>query len=264
MGATEAHSPDNFGSSMALFRPPEPSPELALWLWHLTPPTAPTVPVLESRTRDDDRYGGRDPGRVPVRDDGPGHVPLLRHDRGIRSAHERLQLVRETLPPGVRRQPDHHRPTIGKPRWEIESAFFHDVCGYSNLEIADALDFTDHKKQTWGSRSPESRSARRYVEDGRKALAALGAWPWTLEENGKVDARGWWRDDRFAIALFGWHEEATVMAINDALLAADCLSGQETYRTNGDRLATATRLYRERLDRAVRSRAPSVRQPDTR
>ncbi|MGZ5357399.1 MAG: hypothetical protein ACXWF9_00250 [Solirubrobacterales bacterium] len=41
------------------------------------------------------------------------------------------------------------------------------------------------------------------------------------------------------------------MAINDALLAVDCVGGQETHRTNGDRLTLANKLYRERLSRLL-------------
>ena len=63
--------------------------------------------------------------------------------------------------------------------------------------------------------------------------------------------RGWWRDDRFAAALFAWHEEAFVMAINDTLLSADSITGQERYRTSGDRLSIGRELHREHLRRRL-------------
>jgi len=59
--------------------------------------------------------------------------------------------------------------------------------------------------------------------------------------------RGWWRDDRFAAALFAWF----VMAINDTLLSADSITGQERYRTSGDRLSIGRELHREHLRRRL-------------
>jgi hypothetical protein len=41
------------------------------------------------------------------------------------------------------------------------------------------------------------------------------------------------------------------LAINDALLAVDCVGGQETHRTSGARLMLANKLYRERLRRLL-------------
>ena len=166
--------------------------------------------------------------------------------------------MREALPPGVHREPQHQAPRLGKRRWAIESAYRRHLLGHSELQIADSLDLTDHLNRVTGSRKRESRSVRRYVKEGRKTLATLGAWPWAVEKDGRLDVRGWWRDDRFAAALFAWHEEAFVMAYNDTLLSADNITGRERYRTDGDRLSAGCDLHRERLRRRLAEKADAA------
>jgi len=48
-----------------------------------------------------------------------------------------------------------------------------------------------------------AKTVLRWRDDGRRALAALGAWPWTEVPNGRLP-RSWRRDPRFVQALRVW------------------------------------------------------------
>jgi hypothetical protein len=117
----------------------------------------------------------------------------------------------------------------GKPYWELEAAFLRDLEGSSSGDVADVLELTDHLSSEKLPRRPglrpiyapnesrRSRSADRYVTEGRKLFAALGAWPWAHAEKGRrfrppTD----WRDrETFQRPFWDWHHRACV----DALLA---------------------------------------------
>jgi hypothetical protein len=45
-----------------------------------------------------------------------------------------------------------------------------------------------------------SRTLTRWRDDGRRVLHDLGAWPWALETDGRLD-RTWWRDPRYLAEL---------------------------------------------------------------
>jgi len=63
-----------------------------------------------------------------------------------------------------------------------------------------ALEPVSHERD-----SERSRTVRRWRNDGRAALAALGAWPWAVTPDGSGRlARTWWRDERYEKALTAW------------------------------------------------------------
>ena len=49
----------------------------------------------------------------------------------------------------------------------------------------------------------DSRTLRRWRDDGRRAWSESGAWPWALTPNGKLP-RNWWRRPEYAKALHDW------------------------------------------------------------
>jgi hypothetical protein len=214
-----------------------PSEELTRWLWLMTPPGAPTVPVLESTGRDD----------------GPGHVPLLwtaqTADLWQMDSRARIDAVRSRLPQGVAREPGTHRPRAGRGRWAIEAAYLRDVWGHSEAEIGERLELYDtDEAKTAGS--DRCRQARTYVSSGRRTLASLGAWPWALDDEGRLE-RQWWTIERYAAALLVWHELSCVQAIEDALRATRGLITPPMWRSLADTWRPAHDLYRVQLAAAL-------------
>lgn len=53
----------------------------------------------------------------------------------------------------------------------------------------------------------DSRTVRRWRDDGRQSWASLGAWPWALSTDGKL-SRVWWKRPEYAKAIAGWTKGA--------------------------------------------------------
>jgi hypothetical protein len=53
--------------------------------------------------------------------------------------------------------------------------------------------------------SHPERGASKALDNGRRLLCALGAWPWTCEPDGALH-RGWWTDTRLVEALDRWRQ----------------------------------------------------------
>jgi len=54
--------------------------------------------------------------------------------------------------------------------------------------------------------SLRSRGVTRWRDDGRKVMAALGAWPWAVPGGEGKLSRNWWREPRYATALAAWQQ----------------------------------------------------------
>lgn len=213
------------------FCPPahrRPSWDLARWLWLLTPPGAPVIPVLQ---------GDRPPPH-------PGCVPYLGRHIPEWPHKERNAALRAQLPgEPIARKPGTHAPRSGKLRWEVEAAFRRDINGASEGEVAQRLELTEGV-----DRQPEaSRSARRYVSNGRRSLADIGAWPWCLAPNGRP-VRNWWTQEHYLGPLARWHRLAFVRAANDLLGTVDMAVGShDGERVSVDRWRAAEGLYADWL-----------------
>ena len=212
--------------------PAQPSDEFQRWLWLLTPVGAPVIEVLESPT-----HAPPHPGCVPR---------LARHDA--------------EMPPGIPRLPGRQAPQEGRPRWEVESAFRYDIQGWTQVQIADSLDFRDHHLKVKGAtvtqpKDDRSRSARRYVEAGRRTLAELGAWPWCLTREGALRRNTtWWTTEHYLIPLAVWHRNAFRDAIMDVLGTIEITTGtHDGARASEDRGRAADALYDEWYRRGLRT-----------
>jgi hypothetical protein len=239
VGHNAARVPDTFAPYRGLFCPDmPPSPEFVRWLWVITPARAPTIEIIASEGREH----------------GPGHVPLLAmlapRDIPRVRGHDQRQAVLASLPARVYRESGRQAPRSGVDRWGIECAYFRDLRGESSLEIADRLDLRDDQSRTGEG---GSRSARRYYARGRKILASLGAWPWALAADGRLE-RNWWRVERYADALLIWHREAFCDAVNDVLVTVDGLTVPQTWRVGVERWNEAEALYLRWLERAAAAR----------
>lgn len=228
----------NQDSSAAWWRtfcPPahkRPSWELARWLWLLTPAGAPVVRVLQ---------GDRPP---PY----PGCVPYLGSDIRGWPREQRDAALGNRLPGDpVARKPGSHAPRRGKPRWEMEAAFWYDINGESEGDIAQRLELTSDT----GLR-PEpgdsSRSVRRYLRQGRSHLSAMNAWPWCLAPRRGCPPHEWWIQEHYLAPLARWHRLAFVNVANDLLatieIATDSHNGE---RVSRERWVAAQRLYADWL-----------------
>lgn len=203
------HFPAPEGLDWRTFRGPSPSPEFVQWLWALIPPGAPVIPLGLAPAAEDpavvDGYVTRGVPCLPFAAD-----PKLSPIRPVR-----VQQIGERMPEIHRRLPGRQAPRAGVRMWQLEAAFHRDLMGLTTVEIADAMELRDIS-----SRNDEngSRSARRYVQAGRKRLLDLGAWPWLLEPetHGRLPT-DWHRDRRYAEALAHWHHAAVTAALRDCL-----------------------------------------------
>lgn len=189
---------------------PTPSPEFVQWLWALIPPGAPVIPLgtatpAQDQAAEVDGYVTRGVPCLPFAAD-----PKLSPIRPVR-----VQQISERMPEIHRRLPGRQAPRAGVRMWQLEAAFHRDLMGFTTTEIADAIELRDDS-----SRNAEngSRSARRYVQAGRKRLLDLGAWPWLLEPetHGRLPT-DWYRDRRYAEALAHWHYAAVTATLRDCL-----------------------------------------------
>jgi hypothetical protein len=70
-----------------------------------------------------------------------------------------------------------------------------------SLLVQTSLRFVHRGPLGW-----DSRTIRRWRDDGRRVWAAWGAWPWALNRpDGKL-GRVWWREERYRTALRDWAE----------------------------------------------------------
>jgi hypothetical protein len=137
------------------------------------------------------------------------HVP--RHTRyrtqpiidGQRMPPELAPLVRD---PGR----DRHK-LAGRPYWEMEAAWLHDLAGWSTAQVARFLGRADPSvpgqrwKELVEGRQGRSRTAERYYTAGRRLLCALGAWPWAHAPDGTLP-QAWHRHQQTIAPLAEWHE----------------------------------------------------------
>ncbi len=234
----------------ATFRIPIPDREDLLgWLCRLAPPGAPIVPL-----------GGyvRDGLRLPVR---PRHpelgVPLiaeLANPPMPSGRDEQRRELERRLPPHRFRKRPRHTPRAGVKRWHIYAAMMRDLRGASPQQLAEHFDFAD--VSTMAAEGDASRSGRRYVAGGRRALAALGAWPWCLTApEGKLDSQ-WYAHDRYAEALAMWHHRAAIDALEDVLVSVTVAGGDRgLFLRTMEGLKDAREIYERVYRRERDSRA---------
>lgn len=248
----QIHAPrrDSFPADPARFCPPDPRARgselvdenleptgehigsLAEWLGRITPPGAPVVPILNVREL-------RGPGCVPLireyvqAERRPAVWPRQKRDAEI------LQLV----PVGIVRpaRGEAPRPRDGLPRWYMEAAYFRDLWGKSEQEVAAGIEASCSEDFSRG-REPDSRTARRWTGQGRQILADLGAWPWCLRSAGKLEPR-WWRERRYAEVLAVWHFRVFEDALSDLLAPVQYAAGDRARWRRHNREAAAD-LYR--------------------
>lgn len=84
----------------------------------------------------------------------------------------------------------------GRIRRDILAAVCVDIHGRPLAWVSGTvLGLSDHEEFTKGGKiAKDPRKARGYRDRGRALLAALGAWPWALAPQGKLDRH--WREDR--------------------------------------------------------------------
>lgn len=211
---------------------------LVEWLWRITPPGAPLVPILD----------------VPHAP-GPGCVPFIRERFPLegrpptwprRARDEQLVAL---VPAGLkrpRRGQGSPRPRDGHDRWRMEAAYFRDLYAEDEEQVANRLDLSFDGDLNRGTRS---RSARRYVGAGRKLLSGLGAWPWCLDASGQLGAQ-WWTERRYAVALAAWHFRAFADGLDELLRPVQWAAGDRPqWRVVDYKLAA--RLYGEQFPQLV-------------
>ena len=245
---------DNFPADPAHFCPPAPSERgqqmadgegdptgerigaLVFWIWRITPFGAPLVPILH----------------VPHAP-GPGCVPFIAQSVSVAARPpawpqgKRDETIRVAVPAGLKRprREQATRPREGHARWRMEAAYFSDLWGEDEKQVADRLDLAVDAGADEHKRAPRSRSARRYVGEGRRLLAALGAWPWCMDEHGRLESR-WWSRQRYAEALARWHFDAFADAYDDLLRPVQYVAGARPAWRAVD-YGAAVRLYREQF-----------------
>lgn len=227
---------DNFPADLACFCPPSPSERVGAlpeWIWRITPPGAPLVPILNV-------------AHAP----GPGCVPCIRLTiaADVRPApwpsRVRDEQIAARVPVGLNRPPraEARRRRAGHDRWGMEAAYFRDLLDDDEERVAERLDLAIDEDPL---RGPRSRSARRYVTKGREILAGLGAWPWCLDERGQLE-EDWWTTQRYAKALAAWHFNAFADGLDELVRPAQYAAGERPAWRVVDR-DLATRLYRDLL-----------------
>jgi len=139
-------------------------------------------------------------------------------------------------------------------RWGIYAAMMRDLRGFSPQQLAKHFEFAD--VSTMAAEEGASRSARRYAAHGRRALAALGAWPWCLTApEGTLDSQ-WYSQDRYAEALAMWHHRAALEALEDVFLSVTVAAGDRSlFLHTMEGLKDAREIYERVYRRERDSRA---------
>ncbi|MGI8730827.1 MAG: hypothetical protein ACR2LK_12710 [Solirubrobacteraceae bacterium] len=209
---------------------------LAEWLFRITPPGAPVVPILNVSEL-------RGPGCAPFL---RGRVPLDRRPVGWPRARRDAEIL-ALVPPGTTRpqRGEAPWPQQSRRRWHMEQALFHDIWGEKIHKVAGRIEAAT--ADGWHGGRERSRTAERWISDGRAILSKLGAWPWCLSPAGRLPA-DWWREPRFAEELATWHRESFVAMVGDALRASQYAAGDRSDMryAPGNREA-ALQLYRQQF-----------------
>lgn len=209
---------ERLGIDWRTFRAPAPSWDLIDWLWNLIPPGAPVIPVGTAAPD-----GMKDSRLDTFRPVGLPCIRLAASPPIVGFREHWTEQIAERMPATYARAPGRQAPRKGIKLWQMEAAVYRDLVGSGTAEIADVLDLRDDS--TRGAENG-SRSARRYVEAGRRQLVALGAWPWALQPlDDGVLPRGWHRAEHFATALAHWHYYATRETLQDCLRRVERAAG---------------------------------------
>jgi hypothetical protein len=124
-----------------------------------------------------------------------------------------------------------------------------DLAGESPASVASMYGRKATLSITGGS---ESRAVRRYVNGrGAPLLAALGAWPWTHAESGRLP-RGWWTSPTFLEPLAAWHRAAWTDARQRLADAAQTFADGEVLRHRRSDSRTTEADYLRDMERAPR------------
>lgn len=127
-------------------------------------------------------------------------------------------------PPLLNVGPHDDRPALKKiDRDRAHSAYVRDIGTFTTRDLTTQLGLHVYE---WLEDSG-MRTARRYINDGRKLLSKLGAWPWTLAGTDGTLRDNWHLDRDHAVRLADWHYNATVGAFMSTLGAARLASGAE-------------------------------------
>jgi hypothetical protein len=116
-------------------------------------------------------------------------------------------------PFGVIRKGTRSRDAL--PYARLEVAYLRDVEGWDRAAIATYLGLTPDEPMPSEGRlignTRGSRTAERYVTEGRRLFATLGAWPWAVAEPDRLPKQ-WWTLPAFKDSLCTWHREAWLEA----------------------------------------------------
>jgi hypothetical protein len=215
--------------------PQGPGREFARWLMDLTPPEAEVVPIMGPIGVD---------GRWPTECLRPFGAPLITEfaDPPLpRRRDARRIAVAERMPAPHARQPGRQAPRSGIPMWTMNTAFVTDIYGLNSLEAMRALELRDYSTV---DAEGGSRSARRYAEQGRRALSKIGAWPWCLTPDGRLPER-WYRDSSYAYVLARWHYQQSLAVLAAAFHAVECAAGgREKHMSHAPRIGLAQSTWR--------------------
>jgi hypothetical protein len=137
----------------------------------------------------------------------------------------------------------------GKPARAVAVAAEHDISGRLLVDLASWLDLSDHQvplPRQDGTVTGDSRGGRRYLNQGRALLRALGVWPWAHVDDWSRTRR-WWRDPTVFAALCAWHDKAWMRATEQLAYSARARYGQGTGFVITVEEHKACRVFRERL-----------------
>ena len=145
----------------------------------------------------------------------------------------------------------------GLPARAIEVAAEHDISGSELADIATRVGLTDHELPLPGQPGTvtgDPRGGRRYLNEGRRLLGALGVWPWAHVESWSRTRR-WWREETVFEALRSWHDKAWMRAAEHLAYNARARYGNTTSRVISVEEYHACRDFRSRLEQLGGERA---------
>lgn len=177
-----------------LFAIPPPGDALEQFVAHLTPPGA-----LTWRTLPADLPWTEPPTRWEQH---PSKVQIERAlgEAGVKKKEARWYIVNGPHTEVMVYSPRELHQKHGRPARAIEVAAERDIVGTPMLDLSARLDLADDERDDF-------RSARRYLREGRRLLAALGVWPWAHVEDWNRTRR-WWQSDEVVHTLVRWHDKA--------------------------------------------------------
>src|SRR5205823_510488 len=98
--------------------------------------------------------------------------------------------------------------------------------------------------------------ARRYVEQGRRLLAELGAWPWCLAEGGFIPDR-WHTQRTYARALADWHYQQSLTVLVATFASVGWAAGSDDKYGGHAAIDAAKAAYREMYEAVREASEPS-------